>query len=306
MADILERAQPGGTKTPHEIRRWAHAQFASDRAGGLDCEVILRDWLTRLSDVDSRGYEVEVVRATHLLRQIQEALQWRNNEAQCSRLWIWPNPNVGHSLLPETAHEVDLPVDSEGLDQALGAYFNREDLHHPLIDASAINAMLFAALVNHARNTRNGLAVGEVNWAYIFGGNSVLAEYGLKLSWRLIHVILKWILPPALGVFLLASDLRTAAALTFILWFIYVAFRLITLPTWWRQRSRRREIFEQNWKIIHALKAAWMSANGSTINPRRLRERVIETEQLGFVYPPALHTLIDRAVQRDPTALVTV
>jgi hypothetical protein len=51
--------------------------------------------------------------------------------------------------------------------------------------------------------------------------------------------------------------------------------------------------------IIRTMLKAWSAARGRTIHPTRLKELVLAAEERGAVFRPVLHTLIDRAVQRD-------
>ena len=56
--------------------------------------------------------------------------------------------------------------------------------------------------------------------------------------------------------------------------------------------------------MLRTMMAAWAAARGSTINPSRLKELVREAEDRGVVYRPVLYTLIDRAMHRDPAAMI--
>ena len=103
---------------------------------------------------------------------------------------------------------------------------------------------------------------------------------------------------PGIAVGLMFAGYVTAAEVTITLWIIFMLYGLVTLRG---RRKREREVS----KTIGAIRAAWESSCGSIINPSRVRELVLEAEQKGATYPPVLHTLIDRAIQRDPRALLT-
>ena len=60
---------------------------------------------------------------------------------------------------------------------------------------------------------------------------------------------------------------------------------------------------EQADEVIKAMMKAWVAARGVTINPSRLKELVVAAEERGAIFRPVLHTIIDRTIQRDPTAL---
>jgi hypothetical protein len=68
-------------------------------------------------------------------------------------------------------------------------------------------------------------------------------------------------------------------------------------------RKARQKALEKATEILNAMEKAWHAARGRTINPNKLRELVSAAEERGAGFRPLLHTLIDRAIQRDPTAM---
>jgi hypothetical protein len=56
--------------------------------------------------------------------------------------------------------------------------------------------------------------------------------------------------------------------------------------------------------MVQALLKAWSAARGNVINPPRLKELVLAAEDSGAVLASALHAVIDRAISREPSALL--
>lgn len=72
-----------------------------------------------------------------------------------------------------------------------------------------------------------------------------------------------------------------------------VTSAFIRWVTWTLRKSR-----------TDAMSRAWQASLGRVINASDLKERVLVAERLGATYPPILQSLIDRAVVRDPNAMI--
>jgi len=147
-------------------------------------------------------------------------------------------------------------------------------------------------------------AFGPTDWAFTlrkFGYDLHPFWYAfinVVLSW-IVFPVLRWIMLPAVAAALMYAQHDVATEIVFGLWIAYVVLRLATF----RRRQRKRKDAD---RTTSAMRAAWEHSCGEVINPTRLRELVLDAEQKGAInYPPVLHTLIDRAIQRDPTALRT-
>jgi hypothetical protein len=112
------------------------------------------------------------------------------------------------------------------------------------------------------------------------------------------------LLMPGVALALLVYGHQFAAAVTSGLWDLYVFYRLVMIPFRWRRRGLRKAAAERAAERLRAMVNAWNAARGTTMNPTRLKELVLLAEGRGAAFPSVLHTLIDRAIKRDPTALV--
>jgi hypothetical protein len=139
---------------------------------------------------------------------------------------------------------------------------------------------------------------------YIFSGGNMFAQLGLVLGGKIIGFLAAWIMLPAISAGLFVYDHQTGAAVTISLWGVYILYRLVMIPVGYSARRARRKAAEKASEITQAMLKAWSASRGSVINPSRLRELVLAAEQRGAVFPSVLHTMIDRAINRDPTALV--
>lgn len=290
-------------------------EFSEDESGGRECRRILNDWIVKLREragCDDELFRREIWEAVDVLREIQSAITpigvdskgEGNQRYAWPRLWVWPSEDA---VITPPKHWIGRsPISVDHLDKAIAKYLKRPWLQHDIIDASVINALLFTALAEFAEQVRIGTATGTPNWSYILSGGNELAQLGWAVSLAIIGFLARWVILPAIAIGLIVFDLQTAAIVVFGLWGLYILYRILMIPTRWRLRKARRAASAKADEIIHAITHAWSASRGSTINPSTLKELVREAEGQGAIFRPVLHTLIDRAIQRDPTALVTV
>jgi hypothetical protein len=299
-------------ETPENLENWALEQFPRNETGGAQSQDILRSWFARLRkqvDPDTTEYGQLVSQAVDVLRRLQSAfcggeLANEPDQKRAGRhsLWAWPS-DAALQERPKGWFQ-ESPASSDDLDEALAEYLKRPWLQHDAIDASAINALLFTELAVFVEQVKTGAALGKPNWSYIFSGGNMFAQLGLVLGGKIIGFLAAWIMLPAIAAGLFVYDHQTGAAVTISLWGVYVLYRLVMVPVGYSARRARRKAAEKASEITQAMLKAWSASRGSVINPSRLRELVLAAEQCEAVFPSVLHTIIDRAINRDPTALV--
>ncbi len=312
---MASRQGPFDCRAREEVERTILACFdeVERQWGGEDCKKILRDWFPRLlertskrkgADADVSDYKWEIEDAFPILEGLRDAFS-RNERCDSARngIWAWPTERELQFPPKEWLSDGTSPADTEQLTRAVEYYIECPWLQHNTIDGAAINAFLFSALSSAVRLYRLG-AFGRTDWAYVLRGTGsnlhpVLDQLvGLFLAW-IFFPVLKWIMLPAISVILVVEGYNTAAEVTFAVWISFLLYGLVTL----KGRSRRKKDAD---RTTGAMRLAWEHSCGCVINPARLRELVVDAEQKGAInYPPVLHTLIDRAIQRDPTALRT-
>jgi hypothetical protein len=310
------------TVTPEQARLDHSAQAEVERAaikrfdepgsqwGGEDCKLILRDLFPRLlalarkrqsADVTVSEYQDEIDDNFLILNELREAFSGKVNRTLYDLvqddLWVWPSDKELLWLpFDKWRHNLS-PADTTRLANALSSYVERPWLQHNLIDGAAINAFLFSAMSSALELPRMG-AFGRTDWAYMlrkFGSRMhpvLILLFGLFIGWIVVP-FLKWITVPAIAASLMLLGYHMAAEVTFGLWVSFVIYGLVTLKG---RRKRKRDAEA----TTSAMRMAWEHSCGEVINPARLRELVLDAEQKGAIdYPPVLHTLIERAIQRD-------
>ncbi|MBB6465576.1 hypothetical protein HNQ96_001434 [Aminobacter lissarensis] len=299
------------TDNPRMVEKSAIEEFPLDEAGSGECRQILRDLLPKLKEragKEAGEYSSLVWEAVSDLRLIQDAL-WQNVGAiddsekkyAPGTLWAWPSQEALQRP-PSNWHDRS-PANMDSLDRALVGYLQCPWLQHNLVDVSAINAFIFTELAIALEDVRTGAALGVPNLSYIFSGGNVFAQLGLAVCGRIVGFLLRWVMLPAIALGLLAYNYETGALVTIGLWALYLLYRVIMVPARWKARGARKAAAKKADEIIAAMLKAWHAARHSTLNPTRLKELVVAAEGHGILYRPVLHTLLDRAIQRDPAAL---
>ncbi|NGO51563.1 hypothetical protein [Allomesorhizobium camelthorni] len=314
--DDLEESGLEDDDSLQTVEAQALQQFDTDESGGWECRKILNDWFVKLqarAGDDDAQYRREIRDAIDVLNDIHWAINTGGiipdpddgkKRYVGRRLWVWPSDeDIRHP--PKNWIGDRSPVRSDLLDKALAKYLKRPWLQHDIIDGSVINALLFTELAEVSEQVRVGAATGTPNWSYILSDGNELAQLGWAIALPIVGFLARWVLLPAVSIGLLIYRFQTAAIVVIGLWALYVLYRLVVIPARWRRRKVRREAAVKADEIIQAMLHAWLAARGSTINPTRLKELVKVAEERGAAFRPVLHTLIDRAIQRDPTALVT-
>jgi hypothetical protein len=151
-----------------------------------------------------------------------------------------------------------------------------------------------------------GTALGRPNWSFILSGGNMFAQFCLAIAGKIIGFFAAWIMLPAISIGLFAHGNYTGAIIAIGFWGLYVVYRLIMIPAGWRNRRLRGKAAEKLNERLEAMMKAWNAARGAAINPSRLKELVLGAEERGAMFPSVLHTIIDRAIKRDPTVLTRV
>jgi hypothetical protein len=284
--------------------------------GGEDCKRILRAWFPRLLERVQRrrgtyatagDYEEEIDDVVWILEWLRNAFSANIDRTLCDTvqeaIWIWPSEK---QLLfpPDTwRRRSNSPADTENLKKYLSEYVERPWLQHNVIDGAAINALLFSAL-SHAMDLYRMGAFGPTDWVhFLWKSGSRMRPFWRHLAGlcigKIVIPFLKWLLLPTIAAVLMWTQYDMPAEVIFGVWIVFLLFSLGTLK---RGRSQKKDAD----RSVGAMRLAWQCSCAEVINPSRLRELVVDAEHKGAIdYPTVLHTLIDRAILRDPTALHT-
>ena len=285
--------------------RWSNDQYMTSQ-----CQKILSDWrpmlMKRAEDAAydiAVAFEHECAVAEDVLSELRSALlcyvTGEVKEEKVGTLW-WIQDDHAINTQPDDWTHFS-PMNEKWLNRATASYLEKPWLQHNFVDWAIINASLFNQLVELSNGLRSGQLLGRLNWAYIFSGNKLVKQQLWTVGFALFGFLARWIIPPAAAIALLVLKYGTAAAILGGLWAVYVLLRFVGLIVGWGERSAERTEVRNYTEMFNALIAVWLITNSNVINPTRLRELLVETDQrgVGFSVPAVVYSLVDRAIERD-------
>jgi len=195
------------------------------------------------------------------------------------------------------------PVDRMSLDHDIKDYLQRKELQHDLIDWCLVNALLFHELATFREDIRSGEAYGKWNLAHYFSGGVELKTAAYQIALIISGFLLRWIIPPSIIFALFHFEYNTAAQYFGGAYALYLAYRILTLPYRWKARRQLISKLKKVDEIETTTRRAWGMSGFQVYSPKRLMDLVLEAEKKGGVFLPSIHSILLRAIQRDPTTL---
>lgn len=183
------------------------------------------------------------------------------------------------------------------LERAAAHYLDQPLLRTSKLDWVFLDAMVFIELETFAQQcfvTRAGVGT---NWAAVFAPREERKYYALSgLLWLARGGVLLGIpLAAAYGLLQHRSPVLSGSVLAISV--LYLLGRLVTHP-------RRRQIRRKNRVRLDHLSRLYALLAEPTISPRRLRAALEAATADGVVLDETIFAIVDRAMARDPTALI--
>jgi hypothetical protein len=243
-------------------------------------------------------YEQAIDEATEVLDHILFAMKANWKDAPRDKIWYSPN----FSLVDRPNEWTDSsPIDPDELDRVTSSYLRKPWMQLNNIDWYILNSFIYDEYMRLLENFKSGTALGKVNWAYVLSDGKYMRTLWYQLLLSFSKFFLRWLFPPAIIALLyFYFELRQTAIVLGALYLVYVAVRLIFLPKRLAQkRSLKKKALDIENKL-QKLAQLYQSTNSNTINPTRLREKLVSVENEGIVLRPAVYSIVDRAISRDP------
>ncbi len=312
------------TDTGIQIEREALAKYAGQH-GESELQAILRDWFPRLRGLatekgEDLGYYRELIReAEDVLSKIHAALfahvEYHSGtktngrfpggtDAKNDQGWLWRSPGTWQMDHQPSNWTSASPVNRRRLADAIAEYMKKDWLQHDLIEWAAINALLFDEIARMKDGIKSGRALEEWSWAYIFAGNHKERLLLWTVALMFGAFVARWVIPPATIVGLERAGYLGAAKALAIVWGLYAVYRIATWPSRRRYRQEKEARLRKFEQMLEAMAQAWLHSDNKVINPSRLKELVLAAESKGAILSPVIHSLLDRAIQRDPAVFI--
>lgn len=300
----------------HFINRWKNDSGESQGEKILrDCRPAI-DEKARLSHNPIEEFRSAVKTVDNLLYNLKSAL-WANSGMDYGTEYddtdrnphngtIWPVPGFQLPAINQsTTWRGPSPVNTGAVSNLMASYFKVGWFQSNLFEWCALNGILFDEASRFSEEYKTGALTGSPNWAYIFSGGNDEKALFMRLGISISVFCLRWIVPPAVVFILAAYRLETAAFWVAGAYALYVLVRLGTFPSRFMRGRRLQQATEKLGRLGKAMVDASSHASSSVVNPSRLKVLITEAESLGAVYPSVVHSIVDRAIQRD-TAVFAV
>jgi hypothetical protein len=165
------------------------------------------------------------------------------------------------------------------------------------LDWIFLDAIVFEELDAYANKVITTRAGTGFNWATIFSPRNQLQYFGLSVLFWVLGILFSYVAPLALAYYLYTSAHPIGAAVTAGIWALLLAWRVITYPLRWQARRKAR-------KLVKHLIDLYTILGDSTISPTHWKKMLETAAAEGVVLDGAVFTIIDRAIDRDPTAFL--
>lgn len=250
--------------------------------------------------LDEYQYEDELRKAEEILDDIVYALKAYLEDSPSHRIWCYPKARW--SGKPDNWTHSS-PVDSASLDSATAKYLKNSWMQLNKIDWYIINAFVFSELAELSEGIVSGQVFGTINWAYAFASGRIDKTIIYQFIFSIVKFVLKWLLLPAFGILLYYLDFFKLAKWVFVVYAVYIVFQVILFPKRYFQRKERGKQYDKAQKIVESLTQIYLSSNVGVVNPTQLRVLMADAEKKGIPLRPAVYSILDRAIQRDPAVM---
>jgi hypothetical protein len=272
--------------------------FASQYKPLLQAAVERVRGVAERDNLDAWGYEEKLREAEEVIEDVTDALRAFWKEPPDDKFWY----GFYDSQLferPEAWTDAS-PIDPGRLDAATARYLDRPWLQVNRLDWYLLNGFVSNELLRLMDGIKSGSATGQINWAYVFSGGKYLTTLYWRLGLRVVKLAASWILLPALAALAYYVGYINVAKSTLGLFGILVILRAIFLPgRFMRRRAQKRQAAELQDKLKRLIQI-YQSCNASTLNPTLLRERIADAERGDVLVRPAVYSILDRAIAKDP------
>jgi len=190
-----------------------------------------------------------------------------------------------------------IQIDRESLMDAAAEYLAQPELRTDFLDWVFIDSLLYGELDSFMKQVVSGGIFGSINWAYLLADGGEMRYYSLRLLFGVLGFCMRYLLLPAITVWLLVTNQLSAALWTGGAFVLYLLYRALTMPariSLWRNRKKAFMLLEQ-------MHNAYMLAEPPVLNPTRLKAAVDEATAKGVAFPTPALSLVDRLVTINPT-----
>ena len=144
------------------------------------------------------------------------------------------------------------------------------------------------------------ILIGIINWAYIYSGGNIEKTFYWRAAFEISKFVARWILTPAIIIAVYYVGYHEIAKWTAIPYGIYVIIHAAFFPRRYLRRKALTKELEEYESKLKALIGVYQSSSPEIFNPSRLRDLIARAESDEVLLRPAVYSILDRAIDRDP------
>jgi len=253
--------------------------------------------------LDPHEFETKLWEAEEIIENITYAFKSHWRESPDNEFWfLFYDDQLTER--PEEWND-DSPIDPSSLDTATARYLERPWLQINLLDWYILNAFIKDELLRLAAGIRTGTLFGQFNLAYALSGGSQLKMLAWKPVLAILKFLMNWILLPAIVAALFYFKYETAAWWVLGFFGVLVFFWIIFLPRRIMRWRALKKVKENANDILTRLIQIRVLCQNDTLNPTHLKNQIAKAEKEAPLLKPAVHAILDRAIERDPSVFTT-
>lgn len=252
------------------------------------------------NNLNANAYRLKLNESEGILDNIANALKaWWSN-APDDRFWYGFHETQLTSK-PEEWTGVS-PIDPGLLDCATARYLERPWMQMNTLDRYILLGFVADAIYRISDSLLSGSIIGKTNWAYILSGGKLLNTILWGLGINIIKFMAIWVLLPIIAGIAYYLNYFDVALWIFGIYCLVVIYRLATFPKRFMYRRKLKHDAESATEKLRQLINIYRSIDVYTVNPNSLRARISEAEKNGVLFMPAVYSIVDRSIMRDPSA----
>jgi hypothetical protein len=254
---------------------------------------------TKYQDLSEFELEEKFGEGEKILDAITDALKANWKDAPKDR--FWDNfDNSFHHDRPDEWGNACSPIDPKGLDIATANYLDKPWMQLNALDWYIMNGFAVDGILRLIESIKSGSAFGEINWAHTFSGGKYISTLYWRMGLSISKFISKWVFLPAIAGLAFYFGYESTAKWTLGIFITLLFFQIIFIPSKlirWRERRRQLDILI---KKLDRLFDIYATVRSEAFNPTILKNRIYEAENEGILIQPAIYSILDRAIMRDP------
>jgi len=293
-----------------ERKFWDRHRSETERVGDTEFKKVFSELLPKIRRYTLERRESPEVfqerlrEADRMFADLRYALMANVDDPPAVLLWYYPDLSCIQMRGPKLTE--CSPVDPRSLESAAVGYLARPWMQTDFVDWCILNGFIFDEAARHADGVRAGAVSGDIDWAYAFAAGDPEKQV-FHRAWLVVaKFIARWLALPLAAFMLIQRGFTTAAQLVALIYAMYLAFVLVTLP--WRisshrERKRKSEKYEL---MMYRLIVIFSHVRHESIHPTRLKRQIEKAEdEDSLILNPVVHTLLDLAIERNPISLTT-